>query len=323
MKKLSVIIPVYNTEQYLKECLDSFLKEDLDAEIILVESFSDDDSGRICDEYAYEYENVIVIHEKCPVGIARNIGLTKADGEYVYYADSDDVIVPGTLGKMIKIADEERLDMLRFGAENYADSPEYEDEVEAQRGHYIPKSQDDIVLSGVEALKDSLVKGEYTSAPWAYLFRRTFLLENPHPYPDIKVHEDTCTIPYIWLDAKRVKRFKDIVYMRRMRPGSLSHDKVLKRSVMIYADEFERLRKYYDTKAYDEETREVILLLMKRVLMHALLVFMQMSGEDEEVKQRLLQLKECTEKFPPAADMGKWIENPALLNDGEAGVYFL
>ncbi len=218
---------------------------------------------------------------------------------------------------------EECVDFLRFGAENYADSPEFEEEVEAHRGQYIPKTEDEVVLSGVEALKDSLLKGEYTSAPWAYLFRRTFLIEHPHPYPDLKVHEDTCTIPYIWLDAGRIKRVKDVVYMRRMRPGSLSHDKALKRSVMIYADEFERLLHYYDTVSFDEQKKEAIILLMKRVLMHTLLVSMKISEEDSDVKFRLLQLKECTESFAPTAAMGAWIENPEVLRDGEAGVYFL
>lgn len=323
MSRLSVIIPIYNTEAYIEECLDSFLADITDAQIILVESFSTDRSGQICDEYAQKYENISVIHEKCPVGIARNIGLTKAVGEYVYFADSDDVILPGALDKMMQIADADRLDLLRFGAENFADSPEYEEEVESQRGHYIPKTGDETFLTGPEALRDSLLNGEYTSAPWAYLFRRSFLLSHPHPYPDLKVHEDTCTIPYIWLDAGRVRRVKDVVYMRRMRPGSLSHDKVLKRSVMIYADEFERLRKKYDDDSSDELRTEVIELLMKRVLMHALLVSMQMKEEDGEVTDRLMHLKEKIHGFPFAVSMIKWIENPEMIKDGEAGVFFL
>lgn len=322
MSKLSVIIPVYNTEDYLSECLDSFLCEKTDAEIILVESFSSDRSGQICDEYAENHENVSVIHEKCPVGIARNIGLTRAGGKYVYFADSDDVIVPDALEKMIQIADLHHLDLLRFGAENFADSPEFDEEVVAHRGHYIPKTEDESTYSGVEALKDSLIKGEYTSAPWAYLFRRSFLMEHPHPYPDLKVHEDTCTIPYIWLDAERVRRVKDIVYMRRMRPGSLSHDKVLKRSVMIYAGEFERLLKHY-TYAPGESEREVIVLLLKRLLMHALLVSLRMKEEDAQVTERLRQLKEAVYGFPFADSMINWIEQPEVLSDGEGGVYFL
>ena len=323
MRKLSVIIPVYNTEDYLKECLDSFLNEEMDAEIILVESFSSDQSGQICDDYAERYENVQVIHEKCPVGIARNIGLARACGEFIYFADSDDVIVPGALQRMMQIATVHNLDFLRFGAENFADSPLFEEEVQAQRGHFVPKTEDESTHTGTEALKDSLLKGEYTSAPWAYLFRRSFLTAHPHPYPDLKVHEDTCTIPYIWLDAERVRRVKEVVYMRRMRPGSLSHDKVLKRSVVIYADEFERLWGHYNDDSADNLRREVITLLMKRVLLHALLVSMQMEEEDEEVKQRFTELKECISSFPFAEIMVKWIEHPDALKDGEAGVFFL
>ena len=323
MRKLSVIIPVYNTEDYLKECLDSFLKDEADAEIILVESFSKDQSGRICDEYAETYENVQVIHEKCPVGIARNIGLAEACGEYVYFADSDDIIVPGALQRMMEIANVHHLDFLRFGAENFADSPLFEKEVQAQKGHFVPKTEDESTLTGVEALRDSLQKGEYTSAPWAYLFRHSFLTEHPHPYPDLKVHEDTCTIPYLWLDAEKVRRVREVVYLRRMRPGSLSHDKELKRSFMIYTDEFERLLGHYNTDPSNDLRREVIVLLMQRVLMHALLVSMQMEEEDAQVKQRVSGLKECIRNYPFAETMVKWMEHPEILKDGEAGVFFL
>lgn len=84
-KKLSVIIPVYNVENYLEKCIDSVLAQIYsDIEIILVDDGSTDRSGAICDKYADEYENVIVIH-KSNEGVikARLDGLMKASSEYV------------------------------------------------------------------------------------------------------------------------------------------------------------------------------------------------------------------------------------------------
>ena len=93
-KKLSVIIPVYNVENYLEKCIDSVLAQIYsDIEIILVDDGSTDRSGAICDKYADEYENVIVIH-KSNEGVikARLDGLMKASSEYVTFVDADDWI---------------------------------------------------------------------------------------------------------------------------------------------------------------------------------------------------------------------------------------
>lgn len=91
---ISVIIPVYNVEKYLRECLDSVLHQTYKKlEVILVDDGSTDGSGRICDEYAERYPYFRVIHKKnAGLGMARNSGLETATGEYVYFLDSDDYI---------------------------------------------------------------------------------------------------------------------------------------------------------------------------------------------------------------------------------------
>ncbi len=92
--RFSVIIPVYNVERYLKECIDSVLKQDyLNYEVILVDDGSTDSSGTICDLYAEKYKKVKVIHKKNGgLSDARNAGLSMAQGEYIIFVDSDDWI---------------------------------------------------------------------------------------------------------------------------------------------------------------------------------------------------------------------------------------
>lgn len=92
MNKLSVIIPIYNVEKYLKECLDSVVNQTLgDIEIILVDDGSPDNSGKICDEYAKKDNRIKVIHkENGGLGNARNVGIDYATGEYIGFVDSDD-----------------------------------------------------------------------------------------------------------------------------------------------------------------------------------------------------------------------------------------
>ena len=96
MPKLSIIIPVYNAEPYIKRCMDSVLCQTFsDFELIIVNDGSADDSARIADEYAGEDYRIIVIHQgNQGVSSARNTGLEIAAGEYIAFVDSDDEIKP-------------------------------------------------------------------------------------------------------------------------------------------------------------------------------------------------------------------------------------
>lgn len=95
-KLISVVVPVYNVEKYLERCIESLIAQTYDElEIILVDDGSTDSSGCICDEYAKQYENIIVIHkENGGLSSARNKGLDNARGEFIGFVDSDDWIHP-------------------------------------------------------------------------------------------------------------------------------------------------------------------------------------------------------------------------------------
>ena len=90
---LSIIVPVYNVERYIRACLDSILSQSYCAyELILIDDGSSDRSGAICDEYAHR-DNIRVFHtENRGVSHARNIGIEKATGEYLYFVDGDDLL---------------------------------------------------------------------------------------------------------------------------------------------------------------------------------------------------------------------------------------
>lgn len=115
--RISVIIPVYNVETYLRRCVDSVIGQDYtDLEIILVDDGSSDSSGAICDEYARKDGRIKVIHQE-NMGLygARNTGMGAAVGEYISFIDSDDWIEEGTYSYMMKIVDAWHPDMIRFG----------------------------------------------------------------------------------------------------------------------------------------------------------------------------------------------------------------
>lgn len=119
MPYFSIIIPIYNVQEYLKECVDSVLTQSFqDFEIILVDDGSPDDSGKICDDYAQQDQRVVVVHkENGGSSSARNAGLKRATGTYVIFLDSDDFYEDNTLlERLHKEAVESDGDFILFGS---------------------------------------------------------------------------------------------------------------------------------------------------------------------------------------------------------------
>ena len=123
---LSLIIPIYNVEQFLGECLDSCLEQDIDQsryEIICVDDGSTDDSGSILDRYAAEHANIIAIHQpNGGVSVARNTGLKAAGGKYLWFVDPDDLIQDHFLKTLLDTVEtQQRPDMVTFGVYEFGD----------------------------------------------------------------------------------------------------------------------------------------------------------------------------------------------------------
>lgn len=120
MSEVSVIIPVYNTEQYLPRCLDSILSQSFsDFELLLIDDGSTDCSGAICDGYAEKDSRIRVFHKKNGgVSSARNLGLKEAKGEWIYFVDSDDEVLPEGLQIMVNSISEE-VDIVMAGYEKF------------------------------------------------------------------------------------------------------------------------------------------------------------------------------------------------------------
>ncbi len=121
---VSVIVPVYNAEKYLKRCLDSILRQTYrNTEIILVDDGSTDKSGKICSEYRKKDKRVRVISQKnSGVAMARNAGLRKARGEYIAFVDSDDFVMEEYINVLVSVAETEDADIVQCEAIPIKDS---------------------------------------------------------------------------------------------------------------------------------------------------------------------------------------------------------
>lgn len=116
MVKVSIIMPVYNSEKYLEHAVNSILSQDFDDfELILVDDGSPDNSGKICDDFAKKDKRVKVIHKQNGgICSARNAGLDLAQGEYVGFCDNDDEYLPHLISENYKFADDNHLDVVRY-----------------------------------------------------------------------------------------------------------------------------------------------------------------------------------------------------------------
>ncbi|BDW93817.1 glycosyltransferase family 2 protein [Allomuricauda sp. XS_ASV26] len=114
---ISVVVPVYNVEEYLRKCIDSILAQTYkNLELILINDGSKDNGGAICDDYAKKDDRVIVVHQKNKgLSGARNTGLGLVKGEYLSFVDSDDWIEPSMFSVLIGLLEENNLDIIECG----------------------------------------------------------------------------------------------------------------------------------------------------------------------------------------------------------------
>lgn len=172
--KISIIIPVYNVEKYLRQCVDSILDQDYEEkEIILVDDGSPDNSGKICDEYAEKHGNVVVIHK--PNGgpsEARNLGVSRATGDYILFVDSDDFIAKNSLSCIVETVNENPVDLVFLETQKY-----YSDGTVVPLGDGISRGM--VYKKSPNEVLGFLSKcPKYPASPCTKLIRRSLINDN-------------------------------------------------------------------------------------------------------------------------------------------------
>ena len=208
--KYSVIIPVYNVEKYIDRCLKSIISQNYDdLEIIVVDNGSTDSSGSICDTYANEHSNISVYHiENHGVGSARNFGLSKARGEFIYFVDSDDYLV-GNL--FADFADKLVLD-LDLAVFSYYNSFE-EDLTEKHRTEKSLPFKGNYDKDGFIKIFKELFLSDMLYTVWNKIYRREFLLENNFSFEQYELGEDVRFNLYVYREVNKIYLSQDSYYV--------------------------------------------------------------------------------------------------------------
>lgn len=212
MKKISIIIPVYNVEKYVEKCLLSCAEQDLPSdeyEIIIINDGSNDNSLEIVERVSMNYSNIKIFSQKnLGLSAARNKGLSFAKGEYIWFVDSDDWIAENCLKKIVDKCFDNNLDIFAICASNIIDNlPE-------RRFIYkIPE-----VLSGKDVLKNYNLQ---VCSPFS-ICRKQLLNTNNLMFYEGIFHEDSEFTPRMYYYADRVAFCDDICYFVNQNPNSIT-----------------------------------------------------------------------------------------------------
>ncbi len=196
---VGIIVPVYNTADFLRDCLDSVLAQTLpDIEVVTVDDDgSTDGSGEILDEYAAEHGFTVVHQENSGgPGAPRNVGIDLANGEFIFFLDADDTLTPDALRRMVEVARREGSDVVlgKMGAHDH---------------RHVPTSMFRQTNYDVDIIKGKL----FWSLGPTKLFRRSHVLEvGEHFATDIPVGEDNPFVAAMYLRARKISVLTDMVY---------------------------------------------------------------------------------------------------------------
>lgn len=219
---VSVIIPMYNTEKYIGELLDSILSQTFqDYEVIVVDDCSKDNGVAVVQSYIPKFDGKLQLlrldKNSGSASKPRNTGMKIAYGEYFYFVDSDDILAPSAFEIM------------------YNSAKKFDADVVYQSRHYTFRDKNlkklklignDTKLKLVDNPAVKFLGDAFIVMPWAYLFRRELILQNKIEFPDLFIGEDRFFVFCALCFTKNFLSIPDICYYYRVRPASISTRKI-------------------------------------------------------------------------------------------------
>ncbi len=214
MIKVSIIVPVYNVEEYLGKCVNSLIAQTYkNIEIILVDDGSSDNCPHICDEFGKTDSRVKVIHkENGGLSSARNSGIRIAIGDYIAFVDSDDYVKENYIELLLNACVENNCTVSACGYYEYYSEDNYN----------IVCGESDGVISSIDAVKDIFtMKNEICVVAWNKLYAKELFIDNNISYPEGKIHEDVFTTYKLCALADNVAYVNEPLYYYVQRQTSI------------------------------------------------------------------------------------------------------
>lgn len=288
---ISIIVPVYEVERYLPQCIDSIINQTYqDIEIILVDDGSTDNSGIICDEYSRKDKRITVFHkENGGLSDARNYGIARANGDYLGFVDGDDWIEPDMYEILLNAAKENRADIVNCGF--YGEFPE-------QTVIYLNAAQ--TFNNSIDSVK-ALIHGEINIFVWSKLYHKSCF--SSITFPNGYVFEDIFTIHKVLLQSNVIVNVsKPLYHHSEQRKGSITQT----RSMSNLLDYWSAHKSRFDFLSVDSRFN-TDQELINELYHYCAIAIARIWGwyytcTDEEKKKYASELKEinnfCVQHFP-------------------------
>lgn len=221
MIKVSFIVPVYNVEDYIQECLESLLKQDInEKEILIINDGSTDKSLEICEKYKNKHSCIKIIN-KANGGLssARNKGIEVAKGEYIFFVDSDDFLLGNYINEMYENCKKNNIDIFRGVYTRYDNRSKILENIILENKEYYDK-----VMSGIDFLENEIKYDSYEVIACLGLFKKEYLDKNRIRFTEGVTYEDheffmKCLLSST--DSRVIKKNK-LIYAYRDRDGSIT-----------------------------------------------------------------------------------------------------
>lgn len=292
MPKVSVIVPVYNVETYLRSCVDSILTQTLrDLEVLLIDDGSTDSSGTICDFYAEKDSRVKTIHTgNAGAAAARNTGLSLATGEFIAFADSDDWVDPDMYATMVKAAEGRICDLVicdclkEFGSTRQIythDLPGGFYDRESMVSRYFP-----------QLLMPDTMEYPVTISNWLLLIRRKLIEKHSLSFPEgIRFSEDLLFGSEVGYYAQSMVYLKGYApYHYRQTPNSVTHTPYTSKWTILLQLYKEIEKSFKSKKAYDFSSQ------IDRCLLFFVYIAMgEIRGSASSNKKRIALMRDVLE----------------------------
>jgi len=220
---VSVVIPVYNVEKYIRECIESVLNQTLkEIEIVCVNDGSPDNCLEIMEGYAEKDNRVTVVSRKNGgLSAARNSGIKYARGKYIYFLDSDDFITENAIEKLYCICEKDNIDVLYFGVENLYETEELKDKNKSYDNYYNRKQLFENAVTGEDLFSELIRQNMFVSSVPLQFIRLEILERSCLRFKEGILHEDELFSPQLIILADKAKIIEDKLYVRRVRESSI------------------------------------------------------------------------------------------------------
>ncbi|MDD2391939.1 MAG: glycosyltransferase [Bacilli bacterium] len=211
----TIIIPIYNTFEYLENCLESIKKQSFPLyEVIMVNDGSTDNSLEIMEEYALNDSRFKILNQKnSGISVARNNAIKLSKSEYIIFVDSDDTINEDLLLNLNKEISENKPDLIRYGVDIIG-------ETEDRRLRFNIPAQSN--LTGAEAIKEWSLNQVTYALPWVYAIKKEVFTENNLLFTPNRIHEDYLLMPFLISNSPKVSVIDYVGYNYLLRQGSIS-----------------------------------------------------------------------------------------------------